>query len=59
MREPSATLETVLESFLRRSVRDEVQSLQNDKAAELLTPKELAAVLSSCNEPRRSGSDSQ
>lgn len=45
MTEPGATLETVLESLLRRIVREEVQALQNSKAAELLTPEELAATL--------------
>lgn len=39
------TLETVLESLLRRIVREEVQSLQAGKTAELLTPEELAACL--------------
>ena len=45
MSEPLATLETVLEQLLRRIVREEVQTLQNGKAEELLTPEELAERL--------------
>jgi len=43
--EPGFSLETALESLLRRIVREEIQALKNDKAAELLTPEELAERL--------------
>jgi hypothetical protein len=39
------TLESALESLLRRIVREEIQSLQDGNAAELLTPEGLAASL--------------
>jgi excisionase family DNA binding protein len=39
------TLETALESLLRRIVREEIQAIQNGKEAELLTPEELAGRL--------------
>ncbi len=45
MSDTTATLETALESLLRRIVREELQSLENGNAAELLTPEELAARL--------------
>lgn len=45
MTEVTNTLETVFESLLRRIVREEVQSLQHGKVAELLTPEELATAL--------------
>jgi len=45
MSEPNTTLEYALESLLRRIVREEILALQNDKAAELLTPEELAERL--------------
>jgi excisionase family DNA binding protein len=45
MSEPTPTLETALESLLRRIVREEIQFLQDGKASELLTPEELAAAL--------------
>jgi excisionase family DNA binding protein len=45
MTDPSPTLETILESLIRRILREEVQSLQNDKEVELLTAEELAEGL--------------
>ena len=45
MNQAGASLETVLESLLRRIVREELQSVDNAKATELLTPEELAANL--------------
>ncbi len=45
MTDPSPTLETILESLIRRILREEVQSLQNDKEVELLTAEELAERL--------------
>ena len=45
MSEPNTTLEYALESLLRRIVREEILAVQNDKAAELLTPEELAERL--------------
>ena len=38
----STSLEAILESLLRRIVREEIHALQNGKEAELLTPEELA-----------------
>ena len=45
MSETATTLEGVLEELLRRVVRQELQTLQNGKAEELLTPEELAERL--------------
>jgi len=45
MSEPGATLEGVLESLLRRILREEVQLLYSSKATQLLTPEELAEKL--------------
>ncbi len=42
MGETGFTLENVLESLLRRIVREELQMLQDGKETELLTPEELA-----------------
>lgn len=45
MSETATTLEAVLEGIVRRVIRQEMESLQNGKAAELLTPEELAERL--------------
>ena len=45
MSEPSATLETVIESLLRRIVREEIKAAINSQDSPLLTPEQLAERL--------------
>jgi excisionase family DNA binding protein len=45
MNDTPATLELALEGLLRRIIREEIQSLENGKSAELLTPEDLAEKL--------------
>jgi excisionase family DNA binding protein len=45
MNNTPATLELALEGLLRRIIREEIQSLENGKSAELLTPEDLAEKL--------------
>ena len=42
MNQTGFTLESLLESLLRKVLREEIAALQNGKEAELLTPEELA-----------------